>query len=580
MEYVASPLFKVWGVGAQILGEEDVPQWYGEDEVEDFLHSIDWSKANVICHNTHFDAYILTQYYGCVPAYYYDTAAMSRGRYPGQSARLAALAERLWPTSETMRKGEELVTAKGIRDLPPDIEESIAGYCIQDVELTRAAFERMVANYPESELDLINLTCRMFVDPVMMLDRERLTTYRDEVAKANEAAIEAAGIDRKVLSSNQQFSLYIKEELGIDPPTKRSPTTGKDIPALGKNDAGFKQMAAMYPQHKHIWEGRRVVKSRIAETRAQRFLDSANEQGLMPMPLRYYAAHTGRFGGTEKINVQNMPRGSELRKSLIAPPGHLVYVADLSNIEARMLAWIAREDGLLDSFRNGDDVYSNFASVIYDYPVNKHDHPTERFVGKTAVLGLGYGMGGDKFGATLRSGAAGPVIDIDDRKAKDIVDTYRGTYSGISQFWKKADSLLLDMQSDLAKGSVYGPLTVGKRKLFLPNGMALRYHELSGTTFHNGRVRENTYGGKLTENIVQALSRIIVTDALLRIEEYLNPIGGRVALTVHDEVVCVAPDDHPDKVMERIIELMCIPPSWAPNLPLDAEGGYAPEYSK
>ena len=156
----------------------------------------------------------------------------------------------------------------------------------------------------------------------------------------------------------------------------------------------------MYPQFQHVWDARKAVKSRIAETRAQRFIDATHDDGTISVPLRYYAAHTGRFGGTEKINMQNMPRNSELRKALCAPPGHLVFVADLSNIEARMLAWLADEDDLLAQFAAGDDIYSNLATEIYGRPINKHDDPTERFVGKTAVLGLGYGMGANKFRAT------------------------------------------------------------------------------------------------------------------------------------------------------------------------------------
>ena len=533
-----------------------------------------------------FDAYILTQYYGVTPAYYYDTAAMARGVWPGQSARLADVAQRVFPDDTSMRKGDELINAKGIVDLPPDIEEQIASYCIQDVDLTHAIFEELWHDYPEEELELINLTTRMFVEPKLLVDRERLTTYRDQQITNAEQLIKASGIDKKVLSSNQQFTEYLKNEHNINAPTKKSPSTGEQIPALGKNDAGYKQLCNKHPELQHIWDARVVVKSRIAETRAQRFLDACNEDGTLSVPLRYYAAHTGRFGGTEKINMQNLPRGSEIRKSLIAPEGRLVYVADLSNIEARMLAWLADEQDLLQAFARNDDVYSQFASQVYGRPINKHDDPTERFVGKTAILGLGYGMGANKFQATLKSGAMGPPMEFTTEEAHDVVSTYRTTYPGIPEFWSRATNMLmwtLDKQ-------IYNPpfqyrvFSIHENAIGLPNGMRLAYQDLQilGSQYkYSFRGKpEFTWGGKITENIVQALSRIVITDGLLRIHAYLQDLGGAVVLTVHDEIVCIAPETDATTVMDKIIELMCIPPDWAPDLPLAAEGGFDKAYSK
>ena len=583
MEYVRHPDFKVWGVGVRYT-EDDTATWYGEDEVEGYIQSIPWGSVSMIAHNAMFDAYILTQYYGVTPAYYYDTAAMARGLWPGQSARLADVAERVFPDNPDMRKGDELINAKGIVDLPPDIEEQIAGYCIQDVDLTHAIFEELWHDYPQEELELINLTTKMFVEPKLIVDRERLTTYRDQQITNAEQLIEASGIDRKILSSNQQFTEYLKNEHNINAPTKKSPTTGEQIPALGKNDAGYKQLCNKHPELQHIWDARVVVKSRIAETRAQRFLDACNEDGTLSVPLRYYAAHTGRFGGTEKINMQNLPRGSEIRKSLIAPEGRLVYVADLSNIEARMLAWLAEEQDLLQAFARNDDVYSQFASQVYGRTINKHDDPTERFVGKTAILGLGYGMGANKFQTTLQSGAMGPPMEFTSEEAHEVVSTYRTTYPGIPEFWSRATNMLLWTTDKQKRGLRYRVFTIDDHAIALPNGMRLVYKDLRVManqfryTFRGKP--EFTWGGKITENIVQALSRIVITDGLMRIHTYLGDLGGSVVLTVHDEIVCIAPETNANTVMDKIIELMCIPPDWAPDLPLAAEGGYDKAYSK
>lgn len=575
MEYVKDERFKVWGVGIKV--GDGPTEWYGEDETETFLNILDWSSIDLVCHNTPFDAYILTQYYGLVPRMYIDTAAMSRGLYPGESARLKDVATRLFPDDESMRKGDELVTAKGVRDLPPDIEELIAGYCIQDVDLTYAIYQELFYKFPRKELKLIDMTTRMFCEPQLTVDRDLLIKYRDEEIERNDNIIQASGLSRKVLGSDKQFKEHL-ESIDITPATKVSPRTGKTIPAFGKNDPGFKQMQRMYPELQHIWDARTAVKSRIAETRAQRFIDAVTPQGTMPAPLRYYAAHTGRFGGTEKINLQNLPRGSILRKALTAPDNMFVYVADLSNIEARMLAWLAGEHELLRSFKDGVDVYSNFASVIYDKPINKHDNPTERFVGKTAILGLGYGMGPDKFQATVK--AAGINMDLDE--AQRVVQTYRTTYPGISSFWKRATNLLEQTADKFCFVNKYACLEIQDSRIVLPNGMSLWYPNLEiwgNDHFYTiGGKRQSTWGGRITENIVQALSRIVITDAMLRIEQSLPEL--KIVLTVHDEIIALGPQEDAQRNMDALIYAMCIQPKWAPALPLDAEGGFDVCYSK
>jgi DNA polymerase len=580
MEYVRDERFKVWGVGIKI-GDEDT-EWYGEDEAEDAIRDIDWEDTALLCQNTPFDGYILAEHYGIWPAYYLDTAAMARGLYPGQPSSLKDLAERTFPNDPSMRKGEELAQAKGIVDLPPDIEEAIAGYCIQDVDLTYAIYQEIKENYPQSELDLIDLTVRMFCEPRIMIDRPRITNYLQQQKDKAEEILANAGVDRKVLSSNQQFAAHL-ESIGIKPPMKTSPTTGERIPAFGKSDKGWHRLMAEHPELAHLWAGRMIVKSRIKETRAQRFLDAARSDDYISVPLRYYAAHTGRFGGTEKLNMQNLPRGDELRKCLMAPAGHLLYVGDLSNIEARMLAWFAGQDELVEQFRKGDDIYSNFATKIYGRSINKRDDPTERFVGKTAILGLGYGMGAAKFKLTLESGAMGPAMQIDETEAMNVVNTYRTSYERIPMLWSRLQELLVKSTHPATRGETYRCITVGDKSLHLPNGMSLRYEDLTinrdgSLNYKFRKARETTWGGRIAENVIQALARIVITDAMLRLDKNYPDMD--VVLTVHDEVIVVAPEDNPDARMATIIKELCVPPQWASTLPLDAEGGYDKVYSK
>ena len=575
VQYVNHPDFKVWGVGIKV--EDGLTEWYNEEETPEILGQIDWAATAVVCHNTLFDAYILTQYYGYKPAFYYDTAAMSRGLYPNMSASLANACKREFPNDETKRKGEELVNAKGVRDLDPELDAQIGGYCIQDVDLTYELFKSYSTGYPDKELQIIDLTVRMFVEPKLMLDRGSLIAYKDDITKRTEQAIQDSGVTREILASQVKFKEHL-ESLGITVPTKKSPTTGKQIPAFGKNDSAYIQMCNMYPEHKNIWDAREMVKSRIEETRAQRFIDSTNPDGTFSVPLRYYAAHTGRFGGSDKINLQNLPRGSQLRRAIMAPPGQRLYIADLSNIEARMLAWLAKEHDLVQAFATGRDVYCEFASQIYGRTITKDDK-LERYVGKTAILGLGYGMGADKFQMTLKTGS--PSVEVTDATAQAIVMQYRSMYPNIPKLWSGMKDSLFQMLNPRSVGMMYGPLTIRSKALGLPNGMALNYPNLyfSAGQFMYSTERETirTHGPRVTENVVQALARLVITDQMLEVQ---NLPEVDIVLQVHDEIIAIGSEHNADATMDKIIEIMRTAPEWCGDLPLDAEGGASQIYDK
>lgn len=582
-QYVNHPEFRVWGVGIAVADEET--EWYSDDETEDAINNIDWSTTNLICQNTLFDGYVLKQIYNKVPAFYTDTAAMGRALDPGLSAKLKDLAERYFPDNLALRKGEELASAKGMHYLTPEIEQLIAGYCIMDVDLTRELDYIMRPKMPEEELLLIHLTVDMFCNPSIELDTNLVSQEYDREVAYKEALFEKVGVPVKTLSSNIKFSDHIIS-LGITPPIKRSATTGKMIPAFAKKDAAYLQLQDMFPEHADLWEARKLAKSSLEETRALRFMQSVNKDGTFSMPLKYYGAHTGRFSGGDKLNIQNLPRDSMLRRALVAPDGYLVYVADLSAIEARMLAWLAGETDLLEQFRLGQDVYSNFASDIYNMEVNKNTNPEARFVGKTAILGLGYGLGPDKFELTMTTGAMGPPVQITNNEARKVVDLYRNKYWKIPVLWKKLENLAIASMQKVNYGTTYGPLTVGSRRLILPNDLSMHYADLeygaNGLRFRKSGQWQYAYGGSITENIIQALARIVITDGLVRINTKLQEISpkSKVAFSVHDELICIAPDDNPDAIMELLITAMCQSPDWAPDLPLAAEGGYDRSYSK
>lgn len=587
-EYVQDDRFKIHMVGIKINNGPCVVHT-DPAAIAEHLYAIDWDDATLVCQNTHFDGFILAEHFSLYPNRYADTRSMSQALYVGEKSHsLSAIADRLFTD---WKKGGELADSKGVETLTGELLVSIRDYCINDVELTYAAYQEMIDYMPVKELELINLTARMFCQPQLFLDVGRATASLHEIQHRKKEIIGTSGLAKTKLSSNPQFAAWI-EENGMKPPKKVSPTTGKETWALGKNDLAFQKLIAEHPEHEPVWAARLEAKSTIAEKRTERFIRHAEVNGgRMPVPLNYYGAHTGRFSGRDKINFQNLQRGSELRKCLVAPEGYQLVVVDSSNIEARMLAWLAGQDDLLEIFRTGGDVYCDMASKIYGFPVNKTDHPTERFVGKTAILGLGYGMSAAKFRLTLATGAMGPRVDVSETDAKLVVSTYRESNYKIVGLWREMDRAIHEMIEPSFLFKAAGLLPVSQNRIKLPSQLYLRYpglrYNISGDDNYGYSRPEimyaeasRLYGGKLTENVIQALARIVVCDQMLEIDQACREVGGSVVLTVHDEVVAAVPDAYVEEMYDLAVSAMRTPPAWAADLPLDAEGGYAKEYSK
>jgi DNA polymerase len=306
----------------------------------------------------------------------------------------------------------------------------------------------------------------------------------------------------------------------------------------------------------------------------------------MPVPLRYSGAHTHRFSGDWKLNLQNLPRGGQLRRALAAPNGSVVVAADASQIEARIVAWLAKQTDLLQVFADRGDPYSTFASkYVYNRPITKADK-VERFVGKPCILGLGFGMGAEKFRATVkqqsaqmvRVGALPAVIEFEPEEAQAIVSAYRRGYANIHRTWSFLDTQL-NAISRSGTDLEWGPVRFEHERVRLPNGLYLYYHKLyrleSQWGFTYAGKPKYIFGGKLLENIVQALARIVITDAALRIEART---GQRFALQVHDELVYVVREADAAEMQEILLEEMKRGSEWTQGLPLDAEASMGPTY--
>jgi len=579
-EYIRHVDFEVIGVSVQVGDEE--PEWFSgtKSQTKYFLDSFVLDQHIVVAHNAVFDMAILNWHFDIRPKAIVDTLSMARpihGTEVGGS--LKALSEHY----EIGAKGNEVVAALGMHRIDFSAVElaRYGEYCKNDTALTVELFKHLAAEFPQSEMLLIDKTIRMFTEPVLELDVDALNTHLKEVQASKESLLSKMLITKDQLMSNPQLAEVLRS-LGVEPPLKTSPATGKDTYAFSKTDEAFKALL----EHEnvivqHIVAARLGVKSTLEETRTLRFLDIA-KRGALPIPLKYYAAHTGRWGGEDKINLQNLPRGAALKKSIMAPKGYVLVDSDSSQIEARTLAWLAEQNDLVDAFDNGEDVYRIMASSIYNKDP-KDIIKDERFVGKTTILGCGYGMGADKFKAQLKVFG----VDTELEECKRIIQVYRSTYEWVPTIWKQAGMALEAMMSDqTAMLGRAGVLSVeGKKGIRLPNGLYLKYPGLRAWTkdgkselvydTKKGRtvIPNRIYGGKVVENICQALARIVIGEQLLAVAKRY-----RVVLTVHDAICALVPEGEKDAGKEFVESCMRLRPKWALDLPLNCEAGAAIRY--
>ena len=581
-EYVRDPRFEVIGIGVKVNNQQT--EWASgtHEQLKQWLQSsFHWTDAFVLAHNALFDGAILSWRFNINPRGWLDTLCMGRALHGVEvGGSLKALAER-YGIGE---KGTEVLNAIGKRRADFTAEElsRYGDYCINDVELTYKLFNKMAKGFPKPELRLIDLTLRMFTDPLLELDLPLLQQHLVDVQERKERLLESAGVDKDILMSNQKFAELLKT-FGVEPPMKVSPVTGKPALALAKNDEEFKELAE-HPDVRvqTLVAARLGTKSTLEETRTQRFISIAG-RGNLPVPVRYYAAHTGRWGGDDKINMQNLPsRGdnaNKLKKAIIAPKGHVIIDADSAQIEARVLAWLAGQDELTTAFEKGEDVYKIMASAIYG--VREEDVTKEqRFVGKTTILGAGYGMGAVKFQAQLKTFG----FDMELDEARRVIDIYRRTNNQIAALWREAQYAIECLsRGDSAPLGRAGVLELVPQEcgIRLPSGLLMRYDDLQfsvtekGNEYHykTRRGRTKIYGGKVIENVCQAIARCVIGEQMLRIAKKY-----RVVLTVHDAIACVVREHDAEEAQTYIEEAMRWVPDWAEGLPVNCESGMAKSY--
>lgn len=580
-EYIRDKQFEVIGVAVKVNDEEAT--WFSGTfgDTRDFLSSFDVNNSVVLAHNAVFDTAILSWQFDLHPKKIADTLSMARAIHGTEvGGSLAALSQHY----ALGQKGTEVINALGKRriDFTAEDLERYGAYCINDADLTYRLFNALITDFPLSELNLIDLTLRMFTEPILVLDTYRLKNHLASVKFKKAELLGNVDADKEVLMSNPQLAVLLTQ-LGVEPPTKISPTTGRNTYAFSKSDEEFKALLEHEdPRVQAVVAARLGVKSTLEETRTERFIELA-QRGLLPIPLRYYAAHTGRWGGDDKINMQNLPRTSPLKKAIFAPIKHVFIDSDSSQIEARTLAWLAEQNDLVEAFENGQDVYKIMASAIYGKP-EEEITKEERFVGKTTILGAGYGMGPIKFKNQLKVFG----VDLPEEECQRIISVYRETYPQIPKLWRQAnDTLKAIANEQTAPLGREGILTVeGAKGIRLPNGLYIKYPNLRRWVNNQGKEElvydtkkgkvvtpNRIYGGKVIENVCQALARIVIGEQMLRIAKKY-----RVVMTVHDAIGCVVPENETDTAKEFIEMCMRLRPAWALDLPLNCEAGMGRTY--
>ena len=596
-EYIRDKRYQTIGVGIKI--DDEKATWFtgSEEEIKAHLLKIDWPNSALLCHNAQFDGAILSFRFGILPLLYLDTLCMARAIHGVDAGgSLAALVERY----NLGRKGTEVGDAKGkrIKDFTEADLKQYGEYCKNDVELTHKLFAVLAPNFNDNEVKLIDLTLRMYTEPVLEVDDALLQARLDEVKDEKKAMLnglmEKLGCEdeecvRKKLASNQQFAVIL-EELGVAVPMKESPATGKQTFALAKGDTGFLELC----DHEDIYiqelcRVRLGTKSTIEESRIERFIGiGSRNKGKLPIPLKYYGAHTGRWAGSDKVNFQNLPSRDKKKKALknavIPPEDHVVINSDSSQIEARILVWVAGQDDVVQWYAEGRDVYSEFASKVFDRTITKRE-AVERAVGKTCILGLGYGTGPTKLQHTLKVATG---LNIEEEECKRYVKVYREVNDKVLELWNDCDKALGDIASWPKDKKPYyvgahKALLVTPQGIQLPNGLYIQYPELKWDTeegkgkykYKSRRGYISVWGGSVVENVIQALARIVIGEQMVKISNTYRPV-----LTVHDSVVCIAKKDDADNALKYIMDIMSTPPTWGTTLPITCEAAYGDSYGE
>lgn len=571
--YIRDPRFKAHGLGVRFANGEK--KWFGDPD--EFLHNMreDPSAFAVLCHHAHFDGLILSHHYGIKPAFWLDTLSMARLLIGNHlSVSLDNLSKHFGLAAKNVPY--HLFKGKQWGEIPPHEQRMVADGCLHDVELTWQLFQLMQPSFPNDEYLLIDQTIRMFTEPVLIGNTDKLAAVWENEEKEKRAAL-ANGVTGADLRSNERFADLLRAQ-GVEPEIKE--TDKGEGYAFAKTDQFMRDLQEdASPRVRALAEARLGERSNILQSRSAR-LGWMSTRGPLCVYLSYCAAHTTRFGGGDKCNFQNFPRNSALGEALEAPPGHLIVTRDLSQIEARLLNAVAGQHDKVQDFREGKDPYVGVASAFCGRPITKETDPEMRQGGKIVELQSGFGSGGPKIASTLRKLG----IPCTDEEGLAWRDAYRSTHPAVVNLWREADRVIQDLHNN--RHMIWrNVMEVRNHRIYGPNGTMLNYEALEwhrpdeGDAHWRLRTRDGwvkLYGAKLVENVIQWLARICVTDVWLCCAR----AGIRIVSSEHDSLRACVPEQHAQAAYDFMGAEMARAPEWMPDLPLDSEGYVSRTFAK
>ncbi len=611
-EYVTDPRFELQMVAVQ-KDSWSKPKVLTPKQFKLWAMGIDWSRTGVLAHHAHFDGLIFSHHLGIKPAFYLDTLSMGRPLLPvhvGGSLHLMCRAFGL--AGKT--KQQALVDTKGKRlaDFTKQELRDLMAYAGDDIEQTWLLFHKLRPFMPIDELRLIDATVKMYAQPTLLLHADEIIKVRDADVTRKAALVQSLGVPKTSLTSGPKFAQLLRDA-GCEPPTKvsakQSEKAGEEVEvfAFAKQDQDFVDLLG-HPIKRvaELVAARLAVQSNQMESRCNLLAGRAH-LGAQPVYLNYYGAKTGRWSGSDDANWQNLSSkrkegGAELRASVHAPPGHLLIIADLAQIEARISAWFAGQNDLVEVFRafdngTGPDVYKRTAAESIFHKSIEDITGGERFIGKTCELALAFQAGAPRFARMLRIGALGPPVDCTDEEAASWHAAWRVSRPYIVAGWKATNNKVkqaFGSRTIIEDGvvSYEGAGNIGW--MHLPGGMAIRYDDLSfderGGVEYVSKYRRNVvaaptiertrlYGGIIVENRTQALARRVIAGHMLDIKREIGRFI-RIAMSTHDEIVGVVPTRSANRILGVVKHIMSQPPTWAPTLPLAVDAHISARYDK
>lgn len=567
--------------GAAIKWTPETPaKWYTHRELVEGFPRVDWADTAVVGHHLQFDAAILNWTYGVKPKFLFDTLSMAR----------QVLGNHLSVSLDAVRKHYGIPAkitpysqfkGKLWHEMTLEVQRAVAAGAEDEVESIWRLFQIMGKEFPQSEYEVVDITIRAFTEPHLKADTALLASVWEKEAERKRAILETLQLDASELQSAEKFAALLRAE-GVEPEQKE----GKNGPiyAFAKTDDFMRELV----EHENarvrtLAEARLGQKSTLMQTRAET-LGWMASRGSMPVYLRYCGAHTTRWSGGDGANWQNFKRGSDIRRAIMAPDGYLLGAIDLSQIELRVLSFLAGQWDVLEDLRNGADPYTKLASTVYGREITKAD-AAERGTGKQLRLSCGYQAGAQTILNTAKLGIYGPPIYIDLEEATRWRDIYRRESPHVVNYWAEAGRMI----ARIAGGPPldWGPMHIRDGRVYGPNGGYLHYetlehyrdeeHDDAYWRIKTRRGWSRLYSGRLVENVTQFLARIVMSEAMVRIAR----AGYRILNCTHDELLILIPrDGREEGHLEYCKQEMKKTPAWLPDVPLDAEAHMGERYAK